>query len=325
MRGDARLVSQLILMATRILRPKSSVYETESKMNSRRKTKDKIDDKSVASKTTLAESSAVSIESAVAEMTEEQRKAIRNVLSRQAAETAPGVKLSRDDDRTELTIDSAHQKLGHMLLMEAVGTGNVHFLNGLLSVLGHASSTGTDEDEQKLNFMLSIIASPNADRQFEAMCKSLMAATFNAAMDCTGKLRNPAYPDQLDSAGRAAGKLMASFVNLWDALERHQGRGTPAVNVENVNVNEGAQAIVGSIIRAPTTHENAHKELPTSTPPALTDARSVAMPVIDPNDERAIVRQHESLPRYRPAMPQPRPGQSNKKERTADPVRRNRT
>ena len=53
------------------------------------------------------------------------------------------------------------------------------------------------------------------------------------------KSATPFYPAQLENAGRTAGKLTASFVNLWDALERHQGRGAPAVNVENVNVNRG--------------------------------------------------------------------------------------
>ena len=50
-----------------------------------------------------------------------------------------------------------------------------------------------------------------------------------------------------DSCLRAAQKMMALYTRQLEALNRHRGKGQQKVTVEYVNVEAGAQAIVGSL------------------------------------------------------------------------------
>ncbi len=135
----------------------------------------------------------------VSDLIDQQKNALRNVDSRVGTETAPGLKVSQGDDGFSIAIDHPDQQIGRQLLMDAMGTENVHFCNGLLPQLVDAGSTNLVSQTQT-NFMLAVITSSNPDKQFEVMCKALMAASFNAAMDCHSKALRAFSPSQLDSA-----------------------------------------------------------------------------------------------------------------------------
>jgi hypothetical protein len=82
----------------------------------------------------------------------------------------------------------------------------------------------------------------------EAMLALQMVGTHAAAMEC---LRRAMIPKQLlpatESNLRSAQKLMALYTRQMEALNRHRGKGQQKVTVEYVNVEPGAQAIVGSV------------------------------------------------------------------------------
>lgn len=82
----------------------------------------------------------------------------------------------------------------------------------------------------------------------EAMLALQMVGTHAAALEC---LRRAMIPDQLlpafDTNLRSTQKLMALFTRQMEALNRHRGKGQQKVTVEYVNVEPGAQAIVGSV------------------------------------------------------------------------------
>jgi hypothetical protein len=82
----------------------------------------------------------------------------------------------------------------------------------------------------------------------EAMLALQMVGTHAAAMEC---LRRAMIPNQLlpatESNLRSAQKLMALYTRQMEALNRHRGKGQQKVTVEYVNVEPGAQAIVGSV------------------------------------------------------------------------------
>jgi len=72
--------------------------------------------------------------------------------------------------------------------MEALGTPNLDFANGLLNQLLNAGSKHGDEGE--LNFMLSVIKGVKPKDQLEAMLAAQMAVVHMASMACGGQLRN---------------------------------------------------------------------------------------------------------------------------------------
>lgn len=82
----------------------------------------------------------------------------------------------------------------------------------------------------------------------ESMLALQMVGTHLAAIEC---LRRAMIPDQLtpsrDINLRAAHKMMTLFAKQMEALNKHRGKGQQKVTVEYVNVESGAQAIVGSV------------------------------------------------------------------------------
>ena len=72
--------------------------------------------------------------------------------------------------------------VGSLLLMEALGTTNSAFFNGLLEQLAKVCSDGFEIKESDLNFMLSVVQGIKPRDQLEALLAAQMAATHKATM-----------------------------------------------------------------------------------------------------------------------------------------------
>ncbi len=121
------------------------------------------------------------------------------------------------------------------------------FLNGLLKQLANAGSQGESVDESGLNFMLAVIKGVEPKDQVEAMLAAQMAAVHMATMTFARRLAHVDNIQQQDRAERAFNKLARTFAAQVEALRRHRTGGEQKVTVEHVTVNEGGQAIVGSV------------------------------------------------------------------------------
>ena len=131
------------------------------------------------------------------------------------------------------------------LLMEALGTADESFLEGLLQQL--AMVAGPEGGERGLNFMLALVKGVEPKDQVEAMLATQMAATHNATMTFARRLAHVDNIPQQDSAERAFNKLARTFAAQVEALKRYRSAGEQTVRVEHVTVNEGGQAIVGNV------------------------------------------------------------------------------
>ena len=79
------------------------------------------------------------------------------------------------------------------------------------------------------------------------MLASQMAAVHMATMTFARRLNHVDNIPQQDSAERAFNKLARTFATQVEALNRYRTRGEHRVVVHQVNVNDGGQAIVGSV------------------------------------------------------------------------------
>ena len=129
--------------------------------------------------------------------------------------------------------------------MEALAAIDPDFVTGLVSQLARAG--GGEVDEQRLNFMLSVVKSIKPRDQVEAMLAAQMAAVHTATMRFSRNLAEAEYLDLQDSAERTFNKLTRTFVIQMDALKRYRTGGEQAITVQHVNVSEGGQAIVGNV------------------------------------------------------------------------------
>jgi hypothetical protein len=204
-------------------------------------------------------------------ITPRERAAMQRFLAEREAHPAPRLKLSGH----EVSLQHPDQLVGQALLMEALGTTNLEFLDGLLGQLANA---GWGNDERSINFMLSVVKGIEPRDQVEAMLAAQMAAVHVAAMRFSRRLANVENIPQQDSAERAFNKLARTFVAQMEALKRYRTGGEQKVTVQHVSVSEGGQAIVGHVTQ--NSREPAPENTP-SSPPALSHSPAPPMKVIE--------------------------------------------
>jgi hypothetical protein len=160
---------------------------------------------------------------------------------------APTMKVMVKSGVSEIGVDHPEPALGQALLMEAIGTAEPDFLDGLLGQLANAGTKGRVVDEHGLNFMLAVVKGVEPRDQVEAMLAAQMAAVHNATMTFARRLNHVDNIPQQDSAVCAFTKLARTFATQVEALKRYRTGGEQKVTVEHVTVNAGGQAIVGSV------------------------------------------------------------------------------
>src|SRR5947207_5487583 len=180
-----------------------------------------------------------------------------------------------------------------MLLMDALGTADFDFFNGLLDQLASAGSKGGQIDGRRLNFMLSVVKGIQPRDQLEVMLAAQMAAVHMATMTFARRLAHVEDIAQQDSAERAFNKLSRTFATLMETLKRYRTGGEQKVTVRHVSVAEGGQAIVGNVTQAQ--RENVPGKAAASPPLALPNSNVLPMPIIDESKERAHVAGRRKL------------------------------
>jgi hypothetical protein len=195
-------------------------------------------------------------------------------------------RLKADKSPGRINIDHPDPVVGGIVLMEALGTADADFFNGLLRQLSINSLRGENVDERTLNFMLAVIKGIKPRDQLEAMLAGQMAAVHDAIMAYTRQLASAKNPVQQDSAERALNKLARTFTTQMDALQRYRNGGEQKVTVQQVSVSDGGQAIVGNITQS---HREAGQGPPKNVPPVIPFEPRPAVAVVDPGGARKPV------------------------------------
>jgi hypothetical protein len=144
-------------------------------------------------------------------------------------------------------IDHPDPELGEQLMADTLGVADPDAMHGILRQLVRASVKGEKPDEVNLAFMIAMIKSIKPRDCVEAMLVAQMVSVHVMAMRCAHHLASATDAAQLDSAGRALGRLARTFPAQIEALNRYRSHGAPAVTVQNVSVGDGGNAIVGNV------------------------------------------------------------------------------
>ena len=134
-------------------------------------------------------------------------------------------------------------------VMLVLGTSSQEFMDGVLRQLANAVSPGKDSDEEAINFALAVIAGIEPKDELETMLAMQMVAIHLATMTFTRRLAHVETLDQQHGSEGALNKLARTFAMQLEALKRYRTGGEQKVVVQHVNVNEGGQAIVGTVDR----------------------------------------------------------------------------
>ncbi|MCK0102348.1 hypothetical protein [Pseudohalocynthiibacter sp. F2068] len=167
------------------------------------------------------------------------------VLARR--EKAPNIKAEMVDGIAKLSIGDKDDEDDTLRLMGAMGVLDLDFLNPFLGQIGNSVSKKDEFCESSMKFAIGFIKSIEPVSEIEAMLAAQMAAVHVCAMDTSRRLLWASNLPQRDSAERALNKLTRTFTTQMDALKKHRAKAQQTVRVERVTVNEGGQAIVGSV------------------------------------------------------------------------------
>jgi ATP-dependent Clp protease adapter protein ClpS len=109
-------------------------------------------------------------------------------------------------------------------------------------------NTHTDADKaQRYNAAIAALHDIAPVGALEGMLATQLIATHMATMDCykhinvTNERNTHAY--HLNQVN----KLSRTYVALFEALNRHRGKGQQKVTMEHVHVHQGGQAVVGHV------------------------------------------------------------------------------
>ncbi len=182
---------------------------------------------------------------------EERAAAGRHLDRRKQRPPAPRLKLSGDRRNVELGTDHPLNSLGLSLIMEAFGTPDIDFFNGLMGQLVNVSASNGKTDERGLNFMAAMIRGIAPKDEAECMLAAQMAAVHMATMTFSRRLAHVDNIPQQDSASNAFNKLARTFAVQMEALKRYRTGGEQKVTVQHVTVNDGGKAIVGPVTQTP--------------------------------------------------------------------------
>jgi hypothetical protein len=151
--------------------------------------------------------------------------------------------------------------------MEALGTADEDFANGLLGQLADIYTQDGQFDESNLNFLLSAVEGVRARDQIEAMLAAQMVAVHVASMKLARRLERAETIPEQDSAERAFNKLTRTYATQMEALKRYRSGGEQKVTVHHVSVSEGGQAIVGNVTQAARQNEWQESAAAPAAPP----------------------------------------------------------
>ena len=143
----------------------------------------------------------------------------------------------------ELQVDTA-------ALQATFGSANQDFVVGLVRQLSSISSIGETPNEDGIAFVTSVIGGIEPRDQQEAMLAAQMAAVHNAVMATARQLANAVDVRKIEIMERSLNRLTRTYAMQLEALKRYRNGGQQKVVVEHVTVNQGGQAIVGTVQQA---------------------------------------------------------------------------
>lgn len=186
---------------------------------------------------------------AILSLPEPQRAKVREVLDKaRDRPCAPPMKLVMEDGNLSVTYPGEHEAGTGLLLMAEIGTCDPSFHAGIMRQVATLGAHGAKLDETNSNFVVSVVRAVQPRDELESMLAVQMGAVHAATMMMARRLNQTVNIPQQDSAERALNKLARTFAAQMETLKRYRTGGQQKVTVEHVTVNEGGQAIVGSVL-----------------------------------------------------------------------------
>jgi hypothetical protein len=189
------------------------------------------------------------------EYTEEEKASIAKYQELAKNKPVKFKEVKGESGKVSIAIEYPDGQLRAVKMSEAFGTADHDLSNYLLAqVAGTFEGTvSSDSHDTKAvvaatNMAMAILNGIQPQDEFEGMLAIQMIGVHNVAMAAIrrGMLKDQTFVGIQANADRAT-KMLRTFAVQMEALKKYRTGGQPKTIVGNVNVNEGGQAIVGTV------------------------------------------------------------------------------
>lgn len=142
----------------------------------------------------------------------------------------------RDGDTAQVSVPDLQT------LLDLFGTDDQHLATCLL--MQAASATGTEQGCEVITAIIEDIAPRDATERLLAV---QMAVTHTSLLAASVKMNGAESLEAQEVFERSFTRLARTFTAQTEALRKHRTGGQSRVTVEHVTINDGGQAIVGSV------------------------------------------------------------------------------
>jgi hypothetical protein len=210
----------------------------------------------MAKETTKKKETAPKTESLVKrEYTEEEKASIAKYRELVKSKPVKFKEVKGESGKISIDFEYPDEPLRKVKLSEALGTADPdlqgHFLEQMAEVFkGTVSSEGHDNKAiiTATNRAMAILNGIRPQNEIEAMLVVQMIGVHNMAMATLGRamLKDQTFAGRQANADQAT-KMLRTFAVQMEAFKKYRTGGPQKTIVENVNVNEDGQAIVGTV------------------------------------------------------------------------------
>lgn len=177
-------------------------------------------------------------------LTADQQKTIREIEKKQSSSMA--LKVDVQDKNGSLII--RNEDLKDLYYLNTFGTvDSDSALKMMLQVVNCDPEATQEKLDKSLNSISPLLAAIAPKDELEGMLAIQMVGIHNMAMTMMHKAMQTERVNIQNMSSNLATKLTRTFIAQMDALNKHRGKGQQKMTVEHVHINEGGQAIVGTV------------------------------------------------------------------------------
>jgi hypothetical protein len=189
------------------------------------------------------------------EYTEEEKASIAKYQELDKSKPVKFKAVKGDSGKFSVAVEYPEGQLREAKMSEAFGTADHDLSNYLLAQVagtfeGTVSSDGHDNKAivTAINMAMAVLNGIQPQDEIEGMLAVQMIGVHNVAMAAIrrGMLKDQTFVGRQANTDQAT-KMLRTFVAQMEALKKYRTGGQQKMIVEHVNVNEGGQAIVGTV------------------------------------------------------------------------------
>ena len=189
------------------------------------------------------------------EYTEEEKARIAKYDERKKRKSVKVKIVKSDSGESQITVENPKGQLYEVKMLEALGTPDsdlqIRLLDQVVQTFkGTVSADGFDNDKvvSAYNSTMAILTGIQPQDEIEGMLAVQMIGVHNMAMET---LKRAMISDQTFEGKQAnvnqSTKMLRTYIAQMEAIKKYRTGGQQKMVVEHVHVNEGGQAIVGTV------------------------------------------------------------------------------